>query len=88
MLENNLLNEALPAIKWLVSQRNDLGGFIGSQDTVVALQALINFAERFSRPTDYLQLFFDYGEKPSEKTVIADTDSTLQNHEVNTKKII
>ncbi|KAL9927450.1 thioester-containing protein 3 [Glossina fuscipes fuscipes] len=82
LLENNLLDEALPAIKWLVSQRNDLGGFIGSQDTVVALQALINFAERFSRQPAYLQLFFDYGEKLSEKTVIADTDSALQNHEI------
>ncbi|XP_054743838.1 thioester-containing protein 1 allele R1 isoform X8 [Anastrepha obliqua] len=37
---------ALPIIKWLISQRNSNGGFASTQDTVVGLQALIKFAEK------------------------------------------
>ena len=35
---------AASAARWLVSQRNSLGGFGSTQDTVVGLQALIGFA--------------------------------------------
>ncbi|XP_075152783.1 CD109 antigen-like isoform X4 [Haematobia irritans] len=38
----------LPIIKWLVAQRNSLGGFDSTQDTVVGLQALISFAEKYT----------------------------------------
>jgi CD109 antigen len=37
--------------KWLVSQRNSLGGFSSTQDTVVALQALTRFAALTSGST-------------------------------------
>ncbi|NWR73056.1 CD109 protein, partial [Centropus unirufus] len=36
--------EGLPIMKWLSQQRNHLGGFSSTQDTVVALQALSLFA--------------------------------------------
>ncbi|XP_030246622.1 ovostatin-like, partial [Drosophila navojoa] len=35
----------LNSIRWLVAQRNSFGGFASSQDTVVGLQALIQFAK-------------------------------------------
>nr|CAD2188921.1 unnamed protein product [Meloidogyne enterolobii] len=38
--------KALPIVKWLTSQRNSLGGFFSTQDTVMALQALGKYAER------------------------------------------
>ncbi|XP_073826180.1 CD109 antigen-like [Musca autumnalis] len=38
----------LPIIKWLIGQRNNLGGFDSTQDTVVGLQALVAFAEKYS----------------------------------------
>ncbi|NXY89727.1 CD109 protein, partial [Alcedo cyanopectus] len=38
------LAEGIPVMKWLSQQRNHLGGFSSTQDTVVALQALSVFA--------------------------------------------
>uniref|UniRef100_A0A8C6JJY9 CD109 antigen n=1 Tax=Melopsittacus undulatus TaxID=13146 RepID=A0A8C6JJY9_MELUD len=38
------LAEGIPIMKWLSQQRNHLGGFASTQDTVVALQALSLFA--------------------------------------------
>ncbi|NXN22940.1 CD109 protein, partial [Nycticryphes semicollaris] len=38
------LAEGIPVMKWLSHQRNHLGGFSSTQDTVVALQALSLFA--------------------------------------------
>ncbi|XP_067150922.1 CD109 antigen [Apteryx mantelli] len=38
------LAEGIPIMKWLSQQRNHLGGFSSTQDTVVALQALSLFA--------------------------------------------
>ncbi|KAK3100069.1 hypothetical protein FSP39_014251 [Pinctada imbricata] len=37
--------EGLPVMKWITSQRNPHGGFSSTQDTVVALQALSEFAK-------------------------------------------
>ncbi|KAG8513202.1 CD109 antigen, partial [Galemys pyrenaicus] len=36
--------EGIPIMRWLSSQRNSLGGFASTQDTVVALKALSEFA--------------------------------------------
>ncbi|XP_052787270.1 CD109 antigen-like [Mya arenaria] len=41
------LNEGRKVVNWLVSQRNPSGGFASTQDTVVSLQALSEFAARF-----------------------------------------
>ena len=38
LVQTRQLNEALPVMKWLVSQRNSLGGFTSTQDTVIGLQ--------------------------------------------------
>uniref|UniRef100_A0A1I7TL17 TEP1-F n=1 Tax=Caenorhabditis tropicalis TaxID=1561998 RepID=A0A1I7TL17_9PELO len=43
-LSQNQTSEALSIIRWLVSQRNELGGFTSTQDTVMALQALSSYA--------------------------------------------
>lgn len=43
-LAQNQTSEAVPIIRWLVSQRNELGGFTSTQDTVMALQALSAYA--------------------------------------------
>lgn len=61
LLDNNLTDAAWPAMKWLVNQRNDLGGFVGSQDTVIGLQALIEFAKKFPIQSTNLKVFFQYG---------------------------
>uniref|UniRef100_A0A2M4A5J7 TEP1-F n=1 Tax=Anopheles triannulatus TaxID=58253 RepID=A0A2M4A5J7_9DIPT len=38
----------LPVMKWLLTQRNDKGGFQSTQDTVVGLEALAKIAAKFS----------------------------------------
>ena len=44
LLENGDLISASNAARWLVSQRNAFGGYSSTQDTVVGLQAFIQFA--------------------------------------------
>jgi len=41
--------EALDSVKWLARQRNSQGGFVSTQDTVVALQALSMYAQKVTR---------------------------------------
>lgn len=41
-------SDCLPILKWLLNQRNDQGGFEGTQDTIVGLEALANFAAKIS----------------------------------------
>ncbi|XP_077018359.1 CD109 antigen [Tamandua tetradactyla] len=38
------VSEGIPIMKWLSRQRNSLGGFASTQDTIVALKALSEFA--------------------------------------------
>ncbi|KAG4066172.1 hypothetical protein HA402_014472 [Bradysia odoriphaga] len=38
--------ECLPIVKWLLNQRNDRGGFEGTQDTIVGIKALAFFASK------------------------------------------
>lgn len=48
LLSSKKDSECLPILKWLLNQRNDQGGFEGTQDTVVGLQALANFASKIT----------------------------------------
>lgn len=47
LIETEDVGNLLPTIKWLIGQRNSLGGFDSTQDTVVGLKALISFAEKY-----------------------------------------
>ncbi|XP_018414407.1 PREDICTED: CD109 antigen [Nanorana parkeri] len=44
----NQMAEGIAVMKWLSQQRNSLGGFSSTQDTIVALQAMSLFASRYS----------------------------------------
>ncbi|CAL1532262.1 unnamed protein product, partial [Lymnaea stagnalis] len=50
------VNEALPAVRWLTTQRNEQGGFSSTQDTVVGLQALSAYATKSLRPNTKLNI--------------------------------
>ncbi|XP_031637598.1 pregnancy zone protein-like, partial [Contarinia nasturtii] len=41
-------DECLPILKWLLTQRNDIGGFEGTQDTIVGIEALAKFASKIA----------------------------------------
>ena len=53
MVMSHVLRSELPlavdSVKWLGRQRNSQGGFVSTQDTVVALQALSLYSQRVSR---------------------------------------
>lgn len=36
--------EALPYFRWLLAQRNERGGFFGTQDTVIGLESLATYS--------------------------------------------
>lgn len=48
--------EALPYFRWLLTQRNDQGGFEGTQDTVLGLEALAKYAQRLSTKDNNVEL--------------------------------
>eukprot|EP00456_Euglypha_rotunda_P013058 TRINITY_DN1381_c0_g1_i5.p1 TRINITY_DN1381_c0_g1~~TRINITY_DN1381_c0_g1_i5.p1 ORF type:complete len:961 (+),score=144.04 TRINITY_DN1381_c0_g1_i5:299-2884(+) len=50
-LEHNNMGGAVDITRWLSDQRNSLGGYRSTQDTVMALQALAEYASR-TRSTD------------------------------------
>lgn len=76
LLRAGLYEDALPAIKWLVNQRNANGGFQSTQDTVVGLQALAKFAERVSSAASSVQITVRYNEN-SERRISVNADNTL-----------
>ncbi|KAL5016384.1 hypothetical protein ScPMuIL_005973 [Solemya velum] len=43
-IRTNDITGGIPVMKWITSQRNSLGGYHSTQDTVLALQALSEFA--------------------------------------------
>ncbi|KAL5008096.1 hypothetical protein ScPMuIL_013677 [Solemya velum] len=43
-IRKNDITGGIPVMKWITSQRNSLGGYHSTQDTVLALQALSEFA--------------------------------------------
>lgn len=62
LLEAGFYSEALPIVKWLVNQRNEMGGFQSTQDTFVGLKALAKFAESASNDYNSVQIVFKYNE--------------------------
>ncbi|XP_032815157.1 CD109 antigen isoform X2 [Petromyzon marinus] len=55
-LHQGNVTEGIPIMKWLSQQRNHLGGYSSTQDTVVGLQALSEFAARTTGSRSNLQV--------------------------------
>lgn len=51
-LATDRISDAVPIVKWLVTQRNAYGGFLSTQDTVVGLQALSEVATKIQTAND------------------------------------
>uniref|UniRef100_A0A4Y0BNW4 TEP1-F n=1 Tax=Anopheles funestus TaxID=62324 RepID=A0A4Y0BNW4_ANOFN len=89
-LETSTGLEGLPIMKWLVSQRNDKGGFESTQDTVVGLQALSKIAAQLSSSEAdvSIKVMLPTGQ---EKLLSVNRDNllVLQKHELaaNTRKV-
>ena len=68
------LAEAALAIKWVNAQRNSRGGFVSTQDTVVALTALTEFAIATYSPSTAVNV--DVTARPGFQTSVRITAST------------
>jgi CD109 antigen len=80
--------EAIPILQWLVKQRNSLGGFSSTQDTILSIQALAKFASRlYVKKTD-IDVAISY-DLDGLYNVKVNRESDLQNYELprNTKSI-
>ncbi|XP_067660553.1 CD109 antigen-like [Haliotis asinina] len=72
----------LNIMKWLVSQRNPHGGFISTQDTVIALFALSEFAKPFSNDFD-IQVTVNSGSFNHKFSINQDNALVLQSVELS-----
>lgn len=62
ILQAGLYTNALPIVKWLVNQRNELGGFQSTQDTFIGLKALAAYAETTSADYNSVQITIKHGD--------------------------
>ena len=61
-VESGLENDAVPIMKWLVTQRNENGGFQSTQDTIVGLQALSKLAKKIYVPNSRVDISLQYND--------------------------
>lgn len=64
ILQAGLYSNALPIVKWLINQRNEMGGFQSTQDTFIGLKALARYAESASSQFNSVQIVFKHGTGP------------------------
>ncbi|XP_037084525.1 murinoglobulin-1-like isoform X2 [Pollicipes pollicipes] len=69
------MEQAARAVKWINRQRNSLGGFISTQDTIVGLQALTEFAKRTFSSELSTRVTVSAGGTPS--TLVVDSSNRL-----------
>lgn len=85
-LQKGLVEDALPIMKWLVSQQNDEGGFASTQDTVIALTALAKLAEKVVTSDVDISTIFTYKGGASTNIKVNKANSMiLQKHEIPKK---
>lgn len=83
LLHSEQYSKGLPFFKWLLNQRNDRGGFQGTQDTVLGLQALAKYAERISTKENNMQIAVTFSDaNATHISVNAENALVLQSFEV------
>jgi len=74
-----LETEAIPIMKWLLSQRNENGGFHSTQDTCVGLHALSKMAAKIYAPNSDIKILLSYqNDIQAEMNVNKEKAMTLQ----------
>ena len=56
LVMHDRLPEALAAIRWMTTKRNSQGGFISTQDTMVALQAMSQYSLKLTKQNTNLEI--------------------------------
>lgn len=70
-------SKCLPILKWLLNQRNSQGGFEGTQDTVVGLEALAKFACKIATKDNNVSIVVSTLEDKTEHRVTVNKDNAL-----------
>nr|BAM28692.1 settlement inducing protein complex [Megabalanus coccopoma] len=76
------LQEAARAVRWINTQRNSHGGFVSTQDTIIAIQALSQFAIRTFASDLTTPVTVTAGGDTVERIVSADSRLLLQQSKV------
>nr|CAD7195115.1 unnamed protein product [Timema douglasi] len=85
-LKKGLVQDAVPIMKWLVTQRNDNGGFASTQDTVIGIYALAKLAESISSGSADIGINFSHqGGNPVTMKVNRGNAMILQKQELPSK---
>jgi len=75
----NRLNDVVDSVKWLARQKNSQGGFVSTQDTVVALEALALYGSHISKqPTNLKGEMRTDGEERREISIEEDSKQVQQ----------
>ncbi|XP_011379326.1 CD109 antigen [Pteropus vampyrus] len=69
------ISEGIPIMRWLSKQRNSQGGFGSTQDTVVALKALSEFAALMNTERTNIQVAVTGPSSPSPVKFLIDTEN-------------
>ncbi|XP_055348331.1 CD109 antigen-like [Paramacrobiotus metropolitanus] len=83
-LANNKFSSCLPIVSWLISKQNAEGGFVSTQDTVVGLTALAEFAKAFINPPS-MQIDINYDRIKQSMSLTPETSVVLQTMELQNK---
>ncbi|CAB3408447.1 unnamed protein product [Caenorhabditis bovis] len=82
-LLNDKTAEAVPIVRWLISQRNELGGFTSTQDTVMALQALSGYAAKTYSANQNLQFSVINGKHNHTFNITSRNAIVLQSYQIS-----
>ncbi|KAL3843040.1 hypothetical protein ACJMK2_020997 [Sinanodonta woodiana] len=79
----------LPVLRWLIKQRNPYGGFVSTQDTVIAIQSLSSFASLTYSPVVNIVVTLQVGSATESLTLDNDNNDvlTLREFTANTSLI-
>ncbi|CAJ0576094.1 unnamed protein product, partial [Mesorhabditis spiculigera] len=76
-------SKGLPIVRWLISKRNELGGYSSTQDTVVALQAMGAYAAKASSDLSSVNVKIISGADNHAFNVSAANSIVLQSYELS-----
>lgn len=82
LMTSNRSTEALPFLRWLNSKRNSLGGWYSTQDTVVGLKALSEFARSRMEKNKNVQIDVDVIAKENSAILKTKTFQINQNNRI------
>ncbi|XP_070274330.1 CD109 antigen [Myotis yumanensis] len=71
----NRISDGIAIMRWLSRQRNSLGGFVSTQDTIVALKALSEFAALMNTEGTHMQVTITGPVAPSPVKFLIDTQN-------------